>query len=208
MEVQGLAKLEDVLQFEKGLLKNIPKWPMLWMVAPSVVDGLREEGWTTKLMDQLMLERKPFDAVREGRLGVEDVYHADWCNFVLCNRRGGAMPVARQADYGNGFSEGKLDLEKVLEVLKTNPRVVWKQNGRAGKPEVQAVPYYNVSRGCSSYLEFLFQPSLEEIRQMQKACEGRQLHSCFWGLVFELDVLGLRAGGAVREICGERGDEE
>lgn len=125
---------------------------------------------------------------------------------------GEALPVALFFNYTDGgFSEGKYDLVKAVEILRKRDDITLEEGGGerfpgswSGDPEdprryVGTIPYYNAGRGRTACIEFGWHPSVEDFRTVWAAAlklradpgsdEVRRA-------VFDTDILGLRAGGA------------
>ena len=198
VQEQGLVKLADVLLFQEGKLESIPKWEGWRLVAPETIKKLKS-GCTWELLDELCREKRPFDAVTEGRLGAEDVYWVSAGDCGIKDRKGRLVPVAQHGDYMHGhFKDGSYDLFEVVKLLNADSRVVAARNSqRKDCPlEVSHVPSYNAGRGCHFQVEFLFCPTEEDMLKLEAASAGRGVASEFWEIAFEIDLLGLRAGGA------------
>ena len=198
VQEQGLVKLADVLLFQEGKLESIPKWEGWRLVAPETIEKLKSEC-VGELLGELCREKRPFDAVVEGRLGVEDVYWVDGGDHTIKDRKGRLVPVVQNGDYIHGrFRDGCYDLFKVVKLLGADSRVVAAHNSyRKDCPlEVSHVPSYNAERGCHFQVEFLFCPTEEDMLKLEAASAGRSVASEFWEIAFEIDLLGLRAGGA------------
>ena len=125
------------------------------------------------------------------------------------------------------ISNRNYHLDKVAEILLARPDVdVWAHQGgfNSDKPaEIRdaatskktgecklaetveealfTIPYYNAERGRTHTMYFLWKPSVEDYRKLWEACKATKttypstnMHQC----IFELDMLGLRGGGAAK----------
>ena len=123
----------------------------------------------------------------------------DYASNMLFDDEGRVMPIGFYYDYMRGnMRNGAYDLDKVVELLKDKDHVhVFKNKELA----VEAVPYYNVSSGCTGSLQFVLAPTQEQMeaiwekaKTLNKRSPSVELHRA----AFELDTWGLRAAGAAR----------
>lgn len=125
----------------------------------------------------------------------------DYSGNMLFDDQDNVLPIGLYYDYMNGnMRNGAYDLPKALEIINTlaDIHVLNKDNAPLS---IKAVPYYNVSPGCSSFIEFVYGPTQEQMtaiwekaRSMSKTYPSTMLREA----AFELDTLGLRAGGAAK----------
>jgi hypothetical protein len=202
---EGFARLSALQSYIKGKGK-LPREPeKLCLVQKDYLQLAARYGfmdaWERLGKNVVLSIDKPFTAISEGTASAEQLVQVDTASHLLFDRNGEILPVAQYFDYINaGMCDGRYDLEKALEILKKNPRIHGVTN-RGKEEELQIIPveYYNRERYCSQYLRFWFEPTLEEQRQLwAKQCSyGREYPSTdFYRAVFDLDILGLRAGGA------------
>ena len=135
------------------------------------------------------------------------------------------------------ISNRNYNLEKAAEILLARPDVdVWAHQGgyKSDRPaEIRdadtskktgecklaetveealfTIPYYNAERGRTHTMYFLWKPSVEDYRKMWDACKATKtsypstnMHQC----IFELDLLGLRAGGAAKHDDSYKDDRD
>ena len=121
----------------------------------------------------------------------------DYGSHMLFDDEGRVLPTALHYDYTNGsMRNGSYDLAKTLDVLSKLPDVYVDD----AKPlAVQSVPYYNVSPGCSAFLQFWYGPTqeqMEAIWEKAKSMGSTYPSTRLREAAFELDIMGLRAAGA------------
>jgi hypothetical protein len=202
---EGFARLSTLQSYIKGKGK-LPREPgKLCLVEKDYLKLAARYGFVDaweRLGKNVQLSiDKPFTAISEGTAGVEQLVQVDTASHLLFDRNGEILPVAQYFDYIHaGMSDGRYDLEKALEILKKNPRVYGvSKRGKEEELEIVPVEYYNRERYCSQYLRFWFEPTLDEQRQLwakQRSYGGEYPSTEFHRAVFDLDILGLRAGGA------------
>lgn len=188
---QGIATLEDVLKVSRGEAFEVQQLGRSAMLSKETIALAEKEGWKA-LDDYKVFQEQPFDAIVSGERSAEDVYVVDRGSMDLYDRKGVALPIARTADYMSGyFDNSHYDLNVALKILKEDKRIWFK------KAEVQGIPHYNASEERSAHIAFRFSPTRADVIRIQYSLKkGETVHSAFWAKVFELDLLGLRAGGA------------
>ena len=121
----------------------------------------------------------------------------DYGSHMLFDDEGKVLPTGLYYDYINGnMRNGSYDMAKTVAVLSKLPDVhVEGEKALA----LQSVPHYNVSRGCSAFLSFIYGPTQEQMEAIWKKAQtlnkkypSTALHQA----AFELDIMGLRAAGA------------
>lgn len=163
-----------------------------------------------------------FDHFKEGG-SVDDLVIMDTGSHSLFDRHGDPLPVGVLFDYiSNGrITNRNYDLEKAAAILLARPDVdVWAHKGgwdtdkadelrvdgkRTGEVRLATtvqeavfkIPYYNADGGRSHTLYFVWKPSREDYKAvLEKAGKRGSLE--FHKAAFDLDILGLRAGGAAK----------
>ncbi len=141
---------------------------------------------------------------------LDDLVISDYSSHMLFDRQGEVLPTALYFDYMNGhIRNGAYHLDKVIDILRNDPRVTAIEERRRQNTDVldkknwkpQDVPYYNVSKGCSSHVAFRFAPTLDDMRRLwaqMKSYGSKYPSTENYRAVFDLDLLGLRAGGAAK----------
>lgn len=154
---------------------------------------------------------------------VDDLVIMDTGSHSLFDRHGDPLPVGVQFDYiSNGrITNRNYDLEKAAEILLARPDVdVWAHKGGwktheademrvDGKRTAEVrlattveeamfkIPYYNADGDRTHTLYFVWKPSREDYKAvLEKAGKRGTLE--FHKAAFDLDILGLRAGGAAK----------
>ena len=122
--------------------------------------------------------------------------------FVAMN--GKPLPKMMHGEYISGhFDNAHYDLEKAAAHLLTRSDVTVLSNKRGqhtaktADEAIHDIPGYNSERGRTQCLSFLWHPSQEDWEKMVDIKQNKR-RSLFggWEIVFDLDILGLRACGA------------
>lgn len=141
-----------------------------------------------------------------GHITVEDLYIVDYSNYEVFDLNKQPIPVALDFDYMSGrMHNGCYDLDKAVEVLKQNSKVIPVSRYHYLKEQdlqIQTVPGYNACSEHTEYLSFKYAFDTEEYRKILNHTLSPK-HAKLTGAdkiyaaMLELDTLGLRAAGAV-----------
>ena len=147
------------------------------------------------------LSRTPFTDFTAHGASVDNLVRLDHGSHMAFDRHGNSLPVAMLFEYIHArIVDGCYDLEKAAEILRKDPRVRFIPGDRPGEQGIiQPVPYYNSRAGSSRHIPFWFMPTADDAKRLwekQKAMGGTYPSTRGHEAVFELDMLGLRAGGA------------
>lgn len=155
---------------------------------------------------------EPFTALTEGG-SFDNVAYIDWGNHQAWDRQERALPVARSFSYISArMHNGCYDLERAAAILQARDDVVLFAK-RWGDRLIHTIPHYNATSSQTHHLSFLWQPTAEDCRKVEARCQeiGGKYPSTNWRkAVFDLDLLGLRAGGAAKydDFWGNDKDED
>lgn len=131
-----------------------------------------------------------FALAEQGRLEENNLVVANLSDHTVLDLDGMLAPMGIPFDYLKGNTSNiHYDLAKAEKILREHPRV--------HKLDFAAIPYYNVYNGKTHFLSFVFEPTADEAKRIWAWClkgqyPGTMLHQA----IFELDLLGLREGGA------------
>jgi hypothetical protein len=204
---EGLAKEADIAAFLEGTATRIEVLKGLGLFDSLLPKLMQELGFSAGLAatdDKISsaLQEQPFTQFVSGQASLEQLVRLDISNHMLFDRHGEVLPVALYFDYIEAaMRDGRYNLERAAEILKKDSRVRF----IAEKPQqdptevIHEVPYYNAEPGKTKYLQFLFMPTEADQRQLWKQQQSYGTKSPSlekFHAVFDLDMLGLRAGGA------------
>lgn len=201
---EGFARLSTLKSYLKGK-GNIREPDKLCLVQKNFLQLAARHGFSNACellgKDTYYSIEKPFTALTEGSADVEQLILVERSSHQLFDRYGNILPVAQFFDYIHaGMHNGRYDLKKALEILRKNDRVHGvSSRGKDAELQILEVEYYNREKFCSHYLCFWFEPTPEEQKQLwakQLTYGGDYPSTEFHRAVFDLDILGLRAGGA------------
>lgn len=115
------------------------------------------------------------------------------------------IPQAFVYSYMNGkMDNGAYDLGKVLELLRDDPRITFRNFERrsydrqVSNDVIQQIPYYNASEGRSAQLSFIFSPTVEDMLKVNEwMVQNKGTKEVSWNrmkyqAVDALDLLGIK----------------
>ena len=203
---EGFALTADVTAYAAGKLAALPFDSHLTWVPQAYLDDLRLQGYALagekhsaaldtankQIFSSATLGPAPYILVR-----------ADFCSHLNFDLDGVPHPTGLPYNYMDGhIRDGYLDLDRALVQLKQHPQVgiraIVPKYAKAIPTElvISDVPYYNVSEGCSQQIDFVYQPTAEQMKAIwtQACVVNKQYPST--GLreaIKRLDLLGLAA---------------
>lgn len=132
----------------------------------------------------------PFTEIAEGRKDEWNLVRYDIRFEEYFDTEGKIYPRGKYVDYISWhMRDGSYDLKKAHAILKDHPHV-------QSLSEIQPVPYYNRSFGCSAFICFHWVPDRENYQRVWDIYI--QNKTLIPKIVFDLDLLGLRKGGAAK----------
>jgi hypothetical protein len=146
------------------------------------------------------VEAKPLTAL-EGGASEDLIVFYEWGNHRVLTRGKKELPWARTFEYVSAYIDnGHYDLPKLVEVLEARDDVILFSR-RHGDGVIVDIEHYNASAARNRTVTFLWQPSVADCRAVVVECEriGGSYPTTNWReAVFNLDLLGLRKGGAAK----------
>lgn len=210
---EGLATPGALKKYLSGKTPALKTLGNLTLAPAGFVRKVQSDGYVAacEQYGSQMSEDGMFEKFRSGQACAQDLVKLDHSTHMLFDRKGGVLPTAIFFDYMNGnLRNGAYHLDKVLDVLSRDSRVKPAPEHRSGRrqgsaaPEslrIDEVPYYNASRGCTQHVEFLFSPTTDDMLRLwaqMKSYGGSYPSTTAHRAVFDLDLLGLREGGAAK----------
>ena len=188
---------------------------LYWLTADEI-EMFRTLGWMGAMekMNRTSMTADPFEQIDKNGMTVDNLVRVESSSHMLFDRKGGALPVGINFSYIKGnYDNTAYDLQKLAEILMKNPDVqVFPSKGKwhsdkadfdktatTVEEAITRVPYYNADGGRHSHIEFRWMPTREAYTAMWAQCQktgGQYPSTCMDRVVFELDLLGARAGGA------------
>lgn len=197
---EGVANITDVVAFEAGKSASIKSKEQVYLTSQAFLDDAQKIGFPQAQEKHVNdLRSDVFTAIAVDGLDPALLTRVDFGSHMLFCLNGEVRPTAIHFSYiDGGLSNGYFDLEKSLKALQANPRITFLGARRSvvEKGEILAIPYYNVSKGKSHYLDFYFGPSFEEMQvlwaKMNDYGQGNKYPSSNrHRAVLDLDMLGL-----------------
>lgn len=210
---EGLARPKAVRDFLSDKASSIKPVQNLHLMPAGFRDHAQQVGYVDaceKFSKEAVDGSGLFDRFAAGGTSLEDLVISDYSSHMLFDRHGEVLPTALYFDYMNGhIRNGAYHLDKVIDILRNDPRVTAIEERRRNNTDVldkkdwkpQSVPYYNVSKGCSTHVSFRFAPTLDDMRRLwaqMKSYGSKYPSTENYRAVFDLDLLGLRAGNAAK----------
>lgn len=204
---EGITSKEGLFSFKNGdaTLPQYAKGQAAVLGTPELVEAIRTHGWLDDEFHKLIRDdiETPYTRWMTGGYKVEDIILFEGGAHMCHDWQGVPMACAIAFDYLSArMNNGQYDLERALEILKARKDIRfwgatrWEKDG-----EIRRVPGYNQSRGCHTFISFVWMPSREDYLKMwARAKSYGQAHASTerYRAVFDEDLLGLRAGGAAR----------
>ena len=197
---QGITNQKDIDNFISGESDFISDLA-LSLVSPRLLENSRLFGypftWQEKNLKKEIEEDisyKPFDDYIEK--DEWKVVKLDSYNKMIFDIDNEVLPVAVYFNYiMGGMTNAKYDLAKAEKILSKRNDIKFISDNH-----IEDIPYYNTNRYSNKCLEFMWQPTIKDYKKMWKCCNelNKQYPStAIHTAVFKLDLLKLRAGGAV-----------
>lgn len=213
---EGITTVALLDSFLKGKASKLEA-QQVYAVKPELLDAVRTLGFS-EAMEQYgqSLSLTPFSDLSANGVEGFSMIRIDTSSHMVFDLDEVSLPVAMHFDYMNGFmKDGAYNLEKALELLQADPRVRFaadlpKSKGGKETPFIQNVPSYNARNGSSQFLSFWFMPTAEDAKRLwekQLSYKTKYPSTTARQAVFDLDVLGLRAGGAAKYKDFHESDE-
>lgn len=210
----GFATPKAVFAFADNKATVIREKPKMFVAPPGFREAARTKGFMTawEEFSKIMYEKKDhMEAFMASQIDLEDVVEFDVGTHMLFDQDGQVLPTAILFDYMNGFlRNGNYDMTKALKILSKDKRVMsnpdtTSRRARTSKEEpvlsIFDVPHYNRSPASSQFLSFWFAPTVEDMRaiwEKAKSYGTKYPSTTFHQAIFDLDLMGLRAGGAAK----------
>lgn len=201
--------LVAVVSGEKPAFDAPPPAAECILVTAKYLDQLRRVGLNTEDDERevYVQERaaEPYSALDAGASLV--AIQMDFGNDRARYLDGRPVPVALYFGYLNGYYDNAhYDLKRTVEILRQRADVTlrvpdreWDRAHPKTHPEVKRIPYYNATSGRDAALSFVWHPEQGDYERLVAETErrgGKYPWSNRYRAIFDLDLLGLRAGGA------------
>jgi hypothetical protein len=204
---EGITSKASLVVFQKGAV-TMPSYSKEWgaiLATPEFLTLVREQGWGSSEFYRACeaLTKTPYTRFVEGSAKAEDIVFVEGSSHRLFDVNEQPIPVAMQFSYINGrFDNATYHLDKALKILRKRDDIRFEAEDRWQKPgEINRIPSYNAVRGRSECIQFVWMPKAEDYRRMVARCNeigGQHPSTNRYHAVFDLDIFGLRAGGAAK----------
>lgn len=193
--VEGICKYKDL----DTLKDKIPKCEWV-LVPPSLLKEIQRYGYLGNYSEKRAgvsvwdnISDTPFTAFtkRENK----ELIRRDWASNMVFDKDNEALPMAIDFDYIEAqMHEKSYDLAQAIEILS-------KREDIKDLSGILEIPHYNTERGKRQYINFTWVPSIKDYQCAWELCKKLDKEfpsTVFLYAIFELDLLGLRRGGAAR----------
>jgi hypothetical protein len=171
-------------------------------------DHIRRHGWLDAEVYKSFkdLDKDPYTRFVAGEFHAEDIVFIEGSSHMVFDVERKPLPCAILFDYISAHMDNsRYDLPKALAILKARDDIRFEAESSWDKAgEVSRIPSYNADKDRNACLKFVWMPSVEDYRRMWAKCaeyETKYPSTERYRAVFDLDLLGLRAGGAA--LCND-----
>ena len=208
---QGFITHEGILAYRKSNtpLKKADQYGFFYDEA---FPKLAQLGWfsqwpeAAKLRFQPPISTKPFDDFVSGKVAVHNLAeYMPGANAAKCVLTQKMIPVALTLGYiGFNMDNSAYKLRKAYDILSQRSDIVFMDDDDkfvSSKEEaIFSVPHYNRTSARTLCMNVVWRPSQEDYDALWEKCIALSTKEApFYGrneAIFDLDLLGLRAGGA------------
>lgn len=196
---EGITSKANLTTYQKGASAMRPyatNWVAL-LASPYLLTVAQEQGRNSPaFMDVVSdLSQSPYTRFVEDTATARDLVFFERSTQLLYDRHKQPLPMAVSCSYLNGrFDNANYHLDKASKIL------MQREDIRIKSAQV-SIPHYNADRRRNQHLEFVWVPNVEDYRRMISYCNeigGQHPSMHIYRAMFELDILGLRAGGAAK----------
>lgn len=203
VERQGIAAKSAVRTLATGKFPEGERGSRFMLLTDEQIEGVQKRGYAFFVdhrNEKINKAPRPeiYDYLVAGG-DIKNVLRLDgWNQFYDLNDE--IVPTGMAFDYIQSHVENsRYDLAKVVDILRQRDDVFFAEGEDREywqidkeRPEIKSIPYYNRESGRSAYVPFIWLPSPEIMKVLEADMSNR------YKIVFEQDLLGLRAGGAAK----------
>jgi hypothetical protein len=175
------------------------------LVEDSFREMMRASGWVGDDIYKAFeaASKDPYTRFVEGKATAANLVFVDASNHMTYDIEGEPLPTAVLFTYIEAHMDnGHYDLEKALAILKARDDIRFVGDNRwTPADQVANIPGYNAEPGRDRCIGFVWMPKVEDYRRMLAKCakyKDAWTSMNRYRAVFDLDILGLRAGGAAK----------
>lgn len=219
--IEGVTAPAVIEAFEQGVTAEIKGVTGCFMAQSDFLTVAQKSGFSAAT-EQLSADKKSYAGLRK------DVYTAlvdealpasrlivvDISSHMLFQMDGTVLPTAIHCDYVEaGMHDGNYDLDKLVALLKDDARLTFlgERHRQPGPAQILAIPSYNADEDRSRYVAFVYSPTAEDailLWEKMKSYGTQYPSTQRFRAMNDLDILGLRQGGAVKLPCESVADSD
>lgn len=209
--IEGVAAQAVIEAFEQGITDEIKGVAGCFMTQGDFLAVAQKSGFSAAT-GQYSVDRKSYAGLRKDlytalvdeALPASRLIVVDFSSLMLFQMDGTVLPTAIHCDYLEaGMHDGNYNLDKLLELLKDDARLTFldESSRQPGPAKIFEIPSCNADETRSRCVGFMYSPTSEEAVSLwskMKSYETQWPPAQRFRAMNDLDVLGLRQGGAVR----------
>lgn len=167
------------------------------LASPKFRESMRTEGWQADDVYEWIKEatETPYLRFVEGKATAEDFVVVDSSGHMLFDADGVPLPVALHFGYIHSrMDNSRYDLKRALAILKERDDIAFPKGAK-----ILRIPGYNADEDRHEHIDFMWTPKAGDYVRVWEQCKkyttshpSTERHRA----AIDLDVLGLRAGGA------------
>lgn len=187
---QGIADKNVINAILQGQVPGSETVKRYYVMTEEEIDAIQQRGSRAFTDSKFTGFRNTdvYDWIVNGG-SIAQVLYFNHNNHSFWHLDGTIMPSAVAFDYIEAhFHNGLYDLEKALEHLKNRKDVYFEP----GRDKISYIPHYNVTGRVRTFISFMWTPNKEQApRILEKGLDR-------YALIFEEDMLGLKAAGIAK----------
>lgn len=207
----GFAPPADIAAFLDDEAAEVKGIAGMLIAPPGFKETMRHNMFMDALekhQTELFAKADRLEGLQSGTIDLDDIIRLDTASHLLYDRHGEVLPVGFRLDYSTGgYHSGRYDIDKALEILSKDPRVsplpIRGKVPEGGLRVLRVADHFSTDDYEQRHIAFMFAPTVEDMRALLARCKSYEDGSSYpWGnrydALFDLDILGLRAGGAAK----------
>lgn len=203
---EGITSLKNLDSLKNGLTPRYSSELTAAVGTKSFLEEVRDFGWHRDSIYELIDEaaKYPLAKYELGCVTPDDIVFIENSSHHMYDSKMQPLPVAMRFGYIQGLMDNtRYDLEKALTILKARADVRFENEDRwvDDPASILSIPGYNCDGKRNRYISFTWTPEVDDYRAMiarTLVIGGKYPSTNKHQAAFEIDVFGLRAGGAAK----------
>jgi len=203
---EGITSTGNVDQLKKGFAPRYGARLVAAIGTPEFKKHIRQFGWMNDKIYAFIDEvtSAPFAKFELGGVEPSDIVFIEDYSHEMHDFEMKPLPVAIKFDYMNGCMDNtRYNLQKAIDILKARADIRFAEDSHyvGDAASILNIPGYNCDGKRNRYISFVWMPEVEDYRALQKRCKeigGNYTSGNKFQAAFDLDIFGLRGGGAAK----------